>query len=168
MCWVLVLSVRCKCAISVHKAWFDDEFFFHFQPLVIYQTVLKKCSRPENTRLCLSSQPTSVFRCPLIFHSRWPWHACTVSRCCLTCQLILAASHITDSPGALHSPWQKVTASEQTTPIFLYTMIRCLFWGMTGRGGLFERPLHHRVREVRAYGTLWGVFGILTALLVPA
>ena len=116
MCWVLVLSVLCRCAISVHKAWFDDEFFFW--PLVIYQTVLKKCPQPDNTRLCLSSQPTSVFWCPLIFHSRWPWRACTVSRCCLTCQLILAASHITDSPGALHSPWQKVTASEQTTPIF--------------------------------------------------
>ena len=54
-------------------------------------------------------------------------------------------------------------------PIFLLcTMIRCLFWGMTGRGGLFERPLCRRVGEVRAYGTIWGIFGISSALLVPA
>ena len=36
----------------------------------------------------------------------------------LTCQVIFAASHATDSPGAFHSPLQKVPASEQTTSIF--------------------------------------------------
>ncbi len=42
-------------------------------------------------------------------------------------QLILVASHATDSPGALHSPWQKVTASEQTTPKFIYFYTP--YWG---------------------------------------
>ncbi len=38
----------------------------------------------------------------------------------LTCQLVLAASHAIDSPGTLTCQWQKVIASEQTTPIFFF------------------------------------------------
>ena len=68
------------------------------------------------------------------------------------------ASHATDTPGVLHSPWQKATVSwANHLNFFFFTtpLTRCLFWGMACRGELFERPL---LPGSQRSETVWNIF----------
>ena len=138
----------------------------------------------RKTRDCISQPDWDVLKAHCdMFHNPFPridvpsysihvdcrahvtFHSDAIAR-----QLIILAPNANDTPGALHSPWQKVMVSWANHPIFFFFNTShdkgasSEVWH--DGGGLFEHPLRWKVGEVREYGTLCRIFGISTVLLV--